>query len=183
MEALTVDILKDIAKEYDTPFDTAYTTIQEFDADEEDLGSKIRDGLNKLFFKNHKTIYGYDGITNADFEFSARYGEFTWLDYQPTNERYVIHVKEFEKEINNITREYIQIEDIFDALDITLNLEENKQGFKTYTKFKGKSDLVEKDIISNKTSTLNKLRNIYLNHLKWIFLKKGRLIELLNMRK
>ena len=50
LEALTVDILKDIAKEYDTPFDTAYTTIQEFDTDEEDLGSKIRDGLNKLFF-------------------------------------------------------------------------------------------------------------------------------------
>ena len=144
LEALTVDILKDIAKEYDTTFDTAYTTIQEFDTDEEDLGSKIRDGLNKLFFKNHKTLYGYDGITNADFEFSARYGEFTWLDYQPTNERYVIHVKEFEKEINNITREYIQIEDIFDALDITLNLDENKQGFKTYTKFKGKTQYAVK---------------------------------------
>lgn len=144
LEALTVDILKDIAKEYDTPFDTAYTTIQEFDTDEEDLGSKIRDGLNKLFFKNHKTLYGYEGITNADFEFSARYGEFTWLDYQPTNERYVIHVKEFEKEINNITREYIQIEDIFDALDITLNLDENKQGFKTYTKFKGKTQYAVK---------------------------------------
>lgn len=144
LEELTVDILKEIAEEYDTPFDTAYTTIQEFDTDEEDLGSKIRDGLNKLFFKNHKTLYGYDGITNADFEFSARYGEFTWLDYQPTNERYVIHVKEFEKEINNITREYIQIEDIFDALDITLNLDENKQGFKTYTKFKGKTQYAVK---------------------------------------
>ena len=140
LEALTVDILKDIAEEYDTPFDTAYYTIQEFDADAEDLGAIIRDGLNKLFFKNHKTIYGYDGITASDFEFSARYGEFTWLDYQPKNERYVIHVKEFEKEISNITREYIQIEDIFDALDITLNLEENKKGFKTYTKFKGKSN-------------------------------------------
>ena len=138
LEALTVDILKEIAEEYDTPFDTAYYTIQEYDADDEDLGATIGTGLNKLFFKKHKT-YGYDGINGADFEFSAKYGEFTWLDYQPTNERYVIHVKEFEKEVSNITREYLQIEDIFDALDITLDVEDNKNGFKTYTKFKGKT--------------------------------------------
>lgn len=139
LEELTVDILKEIAEEYDTPFDTAYYTIQEFDTDEEDLGAKIRDGLNKLFFKNHKTLYGYDGIASKDFEFSAKYGEFTWLDYQPKKERYLIHVKEFEKEVSNITREYLQIEDIFDALDITLDESDNKDGFKTYTKFKGKT--------------------------------------------
>lgn len=139
LEELTVDILKEIAEEYDTPFDTAYYTIQEFDTDEEDLGAKIRDGLNKLFFKNHKTLYGYDGIASNDFEFSAKYGEFTWLDYQPTKKRYLIHVKEFEKEVSNITREYLQIEDIFDALDITLDESDNKDGFKTYTKFKGKT--------------------------------------------
>ena len=139
LEELTVDILKEIAEEYDTPFDTAYYTIQEFDTDEEDLGAKIRDGLNKLFFKNHKKFYGYDGIASNDFEFSAKYGEFTWLDYQPTKEKYLIHVKEFEKEVSNITREYLQIEDIFDALDITLDESDNKDGFKTYTKFKGKT--------------------------------------------
>ena len=139
LEELTVDILKEIAEEYDTPFDTAYYTIQEFDTDEEDLGAKIRDGLNKLFFKNHKTLYGYDGIASSDFECSAKYGEFTWLDYQPTKKKYLIHVKEFEKEVSNITREYLQIEDIFDALDITLNESDNKDGFKTYTKFKGKT--------------------------------------------
>ena len=139
LEELTVDILKEIAEEYDTPFDTAYYTIQEFDTDEEDLGAKIRDGLNKLFFKKHKKLYGYDGITERDFEYSARYGEFTWLDYQPKKEKYLINVKEFEKEVSKITGEYLEIDDIFDELDILLDLEENKKGFKTYAKFKGRS--------------------------------------------
>lgn len=139
LEELTVEILKEIAEEYDTPFDKSYYDIQEFEIDTEELGAVIRDGLNKLFFKKHKKLYGYDGITERDFEYSARYGEFTWLDYQPKKERYLINVKEFEKEVSKITGEYLEIDDIFDELDISLNLEENKKGFKTYAKFKGKS--------------------------------------------
>ena len=139
LEELTVDILKEIAEEYDTPFDKSYYDIQEFEIDTEELGAVIRDGLNKLFFKKHKKLYGYDGITASDFEHSARYGEFTWLDYQPKKERYLINVKEFEKEVSKITGEYLEIDDIFDELDILLDLEENKKGFKTYAKFKGRS--------------------------------------------
>ena len=143
LESLTVDILKEIAEEYDTPFENAVYEIQELEIDSEDIGAKISEGLRKLYFKIHKT-YGYDGITAADFEFSAKYGEFNWLDYQQNNERYIIHVKEFEKEVNQILREYIPIDLIFEELDITLDMEENKNGFKTYTKFKGKTNYAVK---------------------------------------
>ena len=51
----------------------------------------------------------------------------------------MINVKEFEKEVSKITGEYLEIDDIFDELDILLDLEENKKGFKTYAKFKGRS--------------------------------------------
>lgn len=138
LEKLTIKILKEISNDYGEPFNTDIYEIQEYNESASiEQDAKLRNGLNEIFIKNHKTR---NGTFADDFINCALDNEIEWLDYQKRNKIFLIKPNVFKNECNLILDDGLSIKSIFELLGITLNAELNPNGFDgKNTTFKGKS--------------------------------------------
>ena len=126
IEKLTVKILKEIASDYHVEFDSAIYNIQESNTDTTiDLKSKIKNGLNELFRKNHRLSMGVKTYNEADFISCAENREIPFLYYKPNKEVYVIQTKAFVDTISKMVNETLNINEIANYLEIDIS--EQKQ--------------------------------------------------------
>lgn len=126
IEKLTVKILKEIASDYHVEFDSAIYNIQESNTDTTiDLKSKVKNGLNELFRKNHRLSMGVKTYNEADFISCAENREIPFLYYKPNKEVYVIQTKAFVDTISKIVNETLNINEIANYLEIDIS--EQKQ--------------------------------------------------------
>lgn len=130
VEGLTIKILRQIEKDYNAEFNINLMIRQDL-VDEKDTASLIRHGLNKLFRKNHRMQSHLTSYIESDFINCAMNGEIKWLDYQTRNDIFVIKIKDFKIDVDNILGENIPLEEVFKELDIPFE--------KKDIKFKGKS--------------------------------------------
>lgn len=127
IEKLTVKILKEIASDFHTDFDSAIYNIQESNTDTTiDLKSKIKNGLNELFRRNHRLKYGNSFYGEDDFRASANNREIPFLYYKPKKEVYVIQSKSFVDTISNLVNETLNLDEIASYLEIDVS-EESQQ--------------------------------------------------------
>ena len=138
LEQLVIDILKEIGEEYNTPFIKEMYQIQEssniYDMDKKEL-LKIK--LSEMFRKSHRKKYGYSEYCEDDFISCANNNEISWLNYTPTkqgDDYFHIYKKGFEKDLDTIIGEKTTIEEAFNLLDIELNQDINKYGFKAHNR-------------------------------------------------
>ena len=116
LEELTVKILREITDEVGTSFLPEVYKIQDSsDVLNEDLKITITSELNKLFRKNHRN--GWDKYSIDDLVACANKGEISWLHYKKPN-TFIIHKKEFEREVSKIAGESMGCEDILFELGI-----------------------------------------------------------------
>ena len=126
IEQLTVKILKEIASDYHMDFDSAIYEIQESNTDTTiDIKSKIKNGLNELFRKNHRLQSGLREYREDDFIASANNREIPFLYYKPVKEKYVIQSKSFVDTVSQIVDETLNLKEIVTHLEI--EMPENKQ--------------------------------------------------------
>ena len=127
IEKLTVKILKEIASDFHTDFDSDIYDIQESNTDTTiDLKSKIKNGLNELFRRNHRLKYGNSFYGEDDFRASANNREIPFLYYKPKKEVYVIQSKSFVDTISNLVNETLNLDEIVSYLEIDVS-EESQQ--------------------------------------------------------
>ena len=81
----------------------------------EDRKFTITSELNKRFRKNHQN--GYDKYSLNDLTSCANKGEISWLHFKKPN-TFIIHKKEFEREISKIAGESMDCGDILSELGI-----------------------------------------------------------------
>ena len=126
IEKLTVKILKEIASDYHVEFDPAIYNIQESNTDTTiDIKSKIKNGLNELFRKNHRLQSGLREYREDDFIASANNREIPFLYYKPMKEKYVIQSKSFVDTVSQIVDETLNLREIMAHLEI--EMPKNKQ--------------------------------------------------------
>lgn len=126
IEKLTVKILKEIASDYYVEFDSAIYNIQESNTDTTiDLKSKVKNGLNELFRKNHRLSMGVKTYNEGDFISCAENREIPFLYYKPNKEVYVIQTKAFVDTISKMVNETLNITEIANYLEIDIS--EQKQ--------------------------------------------------------
>lgn len=126
IEKLTVKILREIATDFHVEFDSAIYNIQESNTDTTiDLKSKVKNGLNELFRKNHRLTNGFKTYQAMDFEFCAVNREIPFLYYKPNKEVYVIQTKSFVDTVSKIVNETLNISEIANYLEIDIS--EQKQ--------------------------------------------------------
>lgn len=127
IEKLTVKILKEIASDYHVEFDSAIYNIQESNTDTTiDLKSKIKNGLNELFRKNHRLSMGVKTYNEADFISCAENREIPFLYYKPNKEVYVIQTKAFVDTISKMVNETLNINEIATYLEIDSEQKQQK---------------------------------------------------------
>jgi len=127
LEDLTIKILTQIQKEYHENFNLMVMLKQKTSNETNDTTSIIRNGLNKLFRKNHRLNSNQTSYMALDFQNSAKNSEISWLDYKPLKKVYYIKVSEFEKEISNICNEHIPILEVMKFLDIPVDTIESRK--------------------------------------------------------
>lgn len=126
IEQLTVKILKEIASDYHIDFDSAIYEIQESNTDTTiDIKSKIKNGLNELFRRNHRLQTGLREYIDTDFIASANNREIPFLYYKPNKEMYVIQSKSFVDTVSQIVNETLNLKEI--ATHLEIDVSENKQ--------------------------------------------------------
>ncbi len=118
LEKLTIEILEQIENDFQVSFNQQFRMIAKITTQSTDKASIIRNALNKKLRKSYKLPYGRDEFYISDFEICIKQGIISWLDYQPTNHLFLIRATEFEKEIQNITGEYMEIRSIMELLNI-----------------------------------------------------------------
>ena len=125
LENLTVNILEEISDEVGVDFiDEIYEIQATSDNYDEDIATKIKDGLNKLFRKNHQMVRWNSHYEYQDFEACADNKEISWL-YRRSNDNFVVNKAGFEKQISEIVGKNMTANDIFSELDITPLNEDN----------------------------------------------------------
>lgn len=126
IEKLTVKILKEIASDYHIEFDSAIYNIQESNTDTTiDTKSKIKNGLNELFRRNHRLQTGLREYVESDFIACANNREIPFLYYKPNKMVYVIQSKSFVDTVSRIIEETVNLSEIAKYLEIDVS--ENKQ--------------------------------------------------------
>ena len=119
LEELTVKILEEISFDVDEPFIKEVFEIQESNNDTViDLKSRIKNGLNELFRKNHRKRYDRRGYYPHDFEDCADNREISFLHRKPTKDIFVIHKKDFVDTVSSIVNESLNLKEILDYLGI-----------------------------------------------------------------
>lgn len=118
LEKLTIEILEQIENDFQVSFNQQFKMIAKITTQSTDKASIIRNALNKKLRNSYKLPYGRDEFYISDFEICIKQGIISWLDYQPTNHLFLIRATEFEKEIQNITGEYMEIRSIMELLNI-----------------------------------------------------------------
>ena len=111
-------VLEQIEKDFQVSFNTSFKIIAPIINQSTDKASNIRNALNEKLRKSYKLPYGREDYYISDFETCIKQGIFSWLDYQPKNHLFIIRATEFEKEIQNITGEYMEIGQIMELLNI-----------------------------------------------------------------
>ena len=122
IERLTVKLLKKIASDYHMEFDPAIYNIQESNTDTAiDLKSKVKNGLNELFRKNHRLSNGCKTYQAIDFESCAINREIPFLYYKPNKEMFVIQTKSFVDTISKMVDETLNIAEIANYLNLDIS--------------------------------------------------------------
>ena len=122
IEKLTVKILKEIASDFHIEFDDVIYNIQDSNTDTTiDIKSKIKNGLNELFRKNHRLQSGLKVYRADDFVASADNREIPFLYYKPNKEVFVIQSKSFVDTISKIVNETLNIDEIATHLEIDVS--------------------------------------------------------------
>lgn len=120
LENLTVNILEEISDEVGVDFiDEIYEIQATSDNYDEDIATKIKDGLNKLFRKNHQMINWGSHYEYEDFNACADNKEIYWLYRRQSNDNFVVNKARFEKQVSEIVGKNMTANDIFSELDIT----------------------------------------------------------------
>ena len=118
LETLTIKILKQIEKDYDSSFNLNLMIKQELSNQNDDEGSIIKNGLNELFRKRHKMEQGKTGYSEIDFIHCAKNGEISWIDYKPKKKVFAVKVSEFEREVSAIIGYHIPITETLKLLHV-----------------------------------------------------------------
>ena len=135
LEELTVKILKEISEEVGVDFiDGVYNIQKSNDNFNQDKKITIKNGLNKLFRKNHYK-YG-DSYQPRDFITCADNGEISWLT-RKNNGMFVINKSGFEKEVSQIVGETMTYIDILSELSVDTSNKEYKQHHTTKGNIRG----------------------------------------------
>lgn len=115
MESLTLEFftetLADLGLEY-APLTTKY----EYETNVEDYGGIIRRKFNEKLLRS-KLVYT-NGVHTVNLINVAKSGYFSWLKYQPKNERFVISAKDFVSACNKITNHSWNFKDLMSELSI-----------------------------------------------------------------
>lgn len=118
LENLTAKILEEIEQEYNVSFDINLKMKQKLTNQSADVGSIIRNGLNRLLTKVHKKDYAKSTFSKIDFINIVKNGEISWLDYKPKKNLFAIKVSEFEQEVSMIAEQHIPILEALSLLGI-----------------------------------------------------------------
>lgn len=136
-EELTIEILRDIAKETSIatgkPIDflsEMYTITEPSKKYDYDVAEAIRNFLNKEF-KKHNKIGGQRVYYSSHMVSSIKNNDFPSITYDKDNERFIFNASKFEKYINNhIEETTVELEEILDYLDLTETLNDRYEEYK-----------------------------------------------------
>lgn len=115
IDSLTVQFFSETLDELGLEY-APLTTKYEYETNVEDYRGIIRNEFNKKLLRS-KLVYT-NGVHTANLITVAKSGYFSWLKYQPKNERFVISAKDFVSACNKITNHSWNFEDLMSELDI-----------------------------------------------------------------
>lgn len=143
IEALTLKFFIETLSELEMTYEPL-TTKYKYENHLEDYGTIIRNEFNKQLLRS-KLVYT-NGVHTVNLINVAKSGYYSWLKYQPKNDKFVISVKDFISDCNKITNHSWSFEDLMSEVDITnYDVKQIKVNGKTIPKatFVEKKDLVQ----------------------------------------
>ena len=151
MDSLTIQFFKETLSEFGLEY-APLITPYEYEANVEDYGAMIRNEFNNKLLKSRQ-IYS-NGVHTANLINVAKSGLFSWLLFQPRNEKFVISAKDFVSACNKVTNHSWSFEDLMSELDIT---DYKVKQIKVNGKPIQKAIFIEKQVLAQNIFNINSL--------------------------